>query len=314
MAAATVISQETLDKVTDNAKQSIMDNALCLSLELSRIGTTRKIASNSVDTGADDDMIHISKEILKAPALDKIKKLDGMIRVYIASKCLPAATMFRSGIFLIPWASLEKIDARLEEFKIERKALVNEFVAEYDAAKTEAEQKLGPHFNPNDYPDEERVRASFSMQTRYITFDTPKRLKGVNPEIFAREVEKVRESVANCTEDIKNALRENLLKHVEHMFDKLSEKPDGSKKIFRDSSVNKLKEFLVDFNELNITNDQELAELVSKARSLMEGVDPDSLRKNVDVAGKIKTGFESIKGELDTMLINRKKRDISFDD
>ena len=312
MAAA--ISQETLDKVVDNSQQSIMDNALCLSLELSRIGTTRKIASNSVDTGADDDMIHISKEILKAPALDKIKKLDGMIRIYIANKCLPAATMFRSGISLIPLASLEKIDARLEEFKIERKALVNEFVAEYDAARLEAEQKLGPHYNPNDYPDEERVRASFSMQTRYITFDTPKKLKGVNPEIFAREVEKVRESVANCTEDIKNALRENLLKHVEHMFDKLSEKPDGSKKIFRDSSVNKLKEFLVDFNELNITNDQELAELVEKARQLMEGVDPDSLRKNVDVAQKIKTGFESIKTDLDTMLVDRKKRNISFED
>ena len=312
MAAA--ISQEILEKVEDTQQNSIMDNALCLSLELSRLGTTRKIAAGTVPTGADDDMIHISKDILKAPALDKIKKLDGMIRMYIANHCLPAATMFRSGISLIPWASLEKIDARLAEFKIERKALVNEFVAEYDAAKTEAEQKLGPHYNPNDYPDVERVYNSFSMQTRYITFDTPRRLKGVNPEIFAREVEKARESVANCTEDIKNALRENLLKHVEHMFDKLTEKPDGSKKIFRDSSVTKLKEFLEEFNSLNITNDKELEELVGKARQLMDGVEPDALRKDVSVAEKIKAGFESIKTDLDSMLVSKKKRDISFDD
>lgn len=301
--------------VVDNTQQSILNNALCLSLELSRIGTRRKVNSEAAAQayGAQEDLIHVSKEILVSEALKKITKLDGEIRMYVASKCLPAASMFRSGVYLIPYASIVKINTRLKEFKGMRTALVQEFVAEYDKAKTEAEQNLGPLFDPNNYPDVERVRSLFTMQFRYIEFDTPKKLKGIDPEAYQEELDKAREAVANCTEDIKTALRENMAKLVEHMFDKLTEKPDGSKKIFRDSSVEKLKEFLEDFNSKNITNDKELAELVSKAQQLMEGVEPDALRKDVNVSAKIKAGFEAIKGDLDTMLVDRKKRNISFD-
>ena len=46
----------------------------------------------------------------------------------------------------------------------------------------------------------------------------------------------------------------------------------------------------------------------------MDGVEPDALRKDVSVAEKIKAGFESIKTDLDSMLVSKKKRDISFDD
>src|SRR5579872_4846649 len=273
------MEQSLNDVIDTNNGASILESAMCLSLELSRIGTRRKVNPGEAAKAyeAEEDMIHVSKEILKSTALEDIKKLDGVIRTYVATKCLPAQSMFRSGVYLIPNLSVVKINNRLKEFKAQRESLVQLFMEEYDAVKKDAENRLGPIFDPSNYPDPEQVRSSFRMTFRYMTFDTPKKLKGIDPTVYAEELEKSRQSVAVCTQEIQLALRENLAKLVEHMFDKLSEKPDGSKKVFRNSSVEKIKEFLDDFNSKNITNDKELEELVNKARALMDGVEPEAL-------------------------------------
>ena len=291
---------------------NIMDKAICLSVELRRLGTRRKVAASRVETDADTDMIHVSKEILESDYLDLIKKLDGEIRTYINARCLPS--MFRAGVYLLPITMIEEVDHELAEFGAKRLALVASFVAEYESAAASAASRLGSLYDPRDYPSLERVMAAFSIETRYITFGTPGTLKSISPTIYAREVEKAKASVAAAAEEIKQVMRANMADLVDHLSERLQKKPDGSQKIFRDSLIGNVKEFLATFQARNIVDDNDLAVLVARAGELLEGVDSNDLRTNDQMRNYISDGFTAIKTELDTMLIAKPARVIDFAD
>ena len=144
-------AMSVFDKIEQPDKMSTaMENSINLMVKLRVIGTRRKVSTGSIEVEADKNLIHVSKDILESETLKKIKKVDGKIRAYIDTKCLPY--IFRNGIYLLPITSLEKVDNRLTEFKQEREDLVQQFINEYESIKLEAEPRLGALFNPQDYP------------------------------------------------------------------------------------------------------------------------------------------------------------------
>lgn len=307
---------ETLANITVEPSQTpadILDKAMCLSLELGRLGVKRKISTSSInlDEGVNEDLIHVSKDILDADSLKAITKLDGEIRTYINRKCLPS--LFRSGIYLLPVDFLEQVYQRLEEFKEKREMLVATFVNEYEKLVEEAQTKLGKYFDPMNYPSLAKVRASFSMDVRLLSFSTPTKLQKINPAIFQREMEKAKESIAMATEELRTMWKASFQDLLNHMLDRLSVGENGKQKIFHASSLDKINDFLESFQTKNIVNDTELQELVGQAKQIMEGVSPEVLRKNDQVRDKVKEDFNQIKSKLDQFLVAKPKRVIKFE-
>lgn len=298
---------------TQNGTGNIFDRAVIISVGLTRLGTRRKVASGAVEIETDKSMIHVSKDILESQELQDIEKLDGEIRRYIQLKCLPSP--LKSGCYMLPIPLVEIVDRRLEEFFAQRTTLVEIFLTAYPAKVEDAQRRLGPKlFNPMDYPPLERVRAAFGASSQYLTFGIPGSLESISRSIFARETEKAQARIAVVEDEITQVLRLTLKDLVDHMVSRLAPGEGGKPKIFKNSLVANMTEFLGTFKARNLTNDEELDVLVEQAKGILNGVNPQALRDNTSIRTYVQTEMAKIKGALDTMVMNKPTRQISFED
>ena len=72
--------------------------------------------------------------------------------------------------------------------------------------------------------------------------------------------------------------------------------------------------FLNTFALQNVTDDAELAGLVSKARQLVDGVDATTLRSDDLVRKSVAEGFAELRAQLDKLIVERGTREITFDE
>jgi hypothetical protein len=141
------------------------------------------------------------------------------------------------------------------------------------------------------------------MRWSYFTFQTPEKLKSISASLFQQEQEKAATTWKEATDEVRQALRAGFGELVAHMTDRLT-----GDKIFRNSLVENFADFLETFQARNITNDEELQSLVGKARQMLDGVNPDDLRKQEGLKDTIAAGMGKINSQLDSMIVNRPKR------
>jgi len=295
--------------LTSSAK-TIFENAVCVDLRLSKLRTRRTIATSSVEVEADPDLIHVSKDILDAEELKAVGHLHGEIRRYLWSRHLPSS-LFRNGIYLIPLALVDEVDKKLQTYRTELTNRIKKFLAVYPERIEEAKKRLGKLFDEEEYPSGSRLSEAFEMKVSYITFQTPTSLKSVSSALFQRESKKLEESMAESAREIQQALREAMGSLVEHMVERLTGGDGGKPKKFKDTSIQKVQEFLDTFQARNITGDAQLGALVEKAKKLLVGISPDDLREDDKVRKIVAQGFEKLKGALDGMLQEKGTRKIS---
>ena len=101
---------------------------------------------------------------------------------------------------------------------------------------------------------------------------------------------------------------------VDHLMDRLSSDGEGKKKVFRDTLMEPITEFLRTLPSRNITDSAELKALGEKAEMLIQGINPKLLRTNEELRETVLTGFTDIKSKLDTMIETAPKRIIRFED
>lgn len=286
----------------------IPERTLCLVLDLKRPGNHRRVSTSQVEVDADRDVVRVSKQLLSAPELLAIEHFDAKIRRYVNSFCLPS--LLRGGVFLLPLGLVERVDLRLEELHTERSALVETFLATYPDLVTAARAQLRGLFNPDDYPEVSSMGAAFSFSWRYVSFRVPETLAAIDRSIFAREREKASRQWSEAAGIIQNLLRANMAELVSHMTDRLTPASDGKPKVFRNTAVSNLTEFLKTFEARNVTDDRELTAIVDRARQLLDGVEPENLRRSDDIRETVRSGFAEINRSLDSMITNRPARRI----
>ncbi len=288
--------------------EQLLERAVILVLEMSRAGNRRTVSSEEIEIDADRDEIRVSKRLLEAPQLRAILTHDRAIRRFIKSRCLPS--YFRSGMALLPLALVEVVDVRLEELAAQREVLVARFIEDYPDLVINAQSRLRGLFDPHDYPDPEVVRGAFQFSWRYITLSVPTTLAAIDRSIFTREREKAAEQWDEAARSIQTLLRANMAELIGHMTERLTPGPDGQPKSFGNSLIGKITEFLRNFDARNITDDAALAALVARARELLEGVDPYTLRRSDNLRETVREGFTGLQRSLDQMVGNRPARRI----
>jgi hypothetical protein len=83
--------------------------------------------------------------------------------------------------------------------------------------------------------------------------------------------------------------------------------------VFRDSMVKNMEEFFQFFGARNLVDDQELATLVERARSVMQGVTTEELRTNDLMRDLVRERMEQVKAEMDLNLMVRPSRRLFLD-
>ena len=310
MQATQPISTATATAVDGN----LFDKAVCLTLTMGRFGNSRKAPLTNVAVQADKRRLRLSKQLLVSPELDKIESYDNALRTWVQSRCLPMPAVFK-GSYVLPLGAIEEVNARLEQAeKEERPALIEEFARGYGAEVIQAQADLGDLFDPTNYPGLARVRSMFYLDYRYFNLSTPSKLRDFSLTLFREEREKAARLWQEAMEDGRQYLRALLLELVKHARERLAPGPDGKPKVFRNSLVKNINEFLDTFQIRNIADDAELAGLVKQMRRLAAGVAPADLRSDDSLRAAWAGELTRIEGSLASMVIERPTRRITFDD
>jgi hypothetical protein len=270
-----------------------------LHVKFSGLGNSKKVSNSQVECDADKSLIRVSKQLLDSPELETIRSLDGEIRRYLYDSCLP----FEAGIHLLPTALIETVEARLTDYQTQRRDLVSLFVSAYPRLCEDAARRLRGLYNPRDYPGREEIYNAFSMSWAYISFDAPQALAAISTDIFNREREKIAARMEEAYDEARQVLRETMAELVKHLRERLEAKTDGTAKRLHASTIDSLKDFCRTFDFRNISNDAELAGLVSQTRELLEPVRVDSLRDSTRYRQEISAELSKIETAIDASLL-----------
>lgn len=309
-----VIEQRTIDPV---ALKSIY-----VSLVIGSFGNSAQGDLEEIATEADKECLTITKRLLvnekgsPAAPLARIQSADNELRTWLKKRAFNS--MFRRGVYRAPYTLLDSIVARFEQHYAERHGpggLIDQLVDEYPSLIAEAERRLRKQFRAADYMDTSKLRGSFSMKWSLFTLDTPLALQSIRKDLFANEREKAAQDVMDEVEMIRSALRLELKELTSHMVERLSGTDDkGKPKIFRESMLGNIREFLALFQSRNLADDAELAVLVKNAEAAVAGVSTEDLRESASVRKTTREAFSQIQLTLDGMMQNRPQRSITFED
>ncbi|MDE3220883.1 MAG: hypothetical protein KGO23_16100, partial [Nitrospirota bacterium] len=97
---------------------------------------------------------------------------------------------------------------------------------------------------------------------------------------------------------------------VTHLLDRLSGQEDGKPKKLMPSAINNLLGFLNEFDGQNVSKDSELEKLVAQLKNTLDGVTPKSLKKDSNYRSIVTTSLQSVKAQLDTLMVDRPTRRI----
>jgi hypothetical protein len=306
--------------------EEVKDRTIILNLSFGRLGTRRKVRKEDVKVQAsealqhltgkgpdtDQDLIGVTKKILDSPELKAIEDFDRETRAYVRGYSL--SMPLPAGEHCLPTSAVIKVDTYLMERARQRPILVNRLLDVYEEQVKEAETRLGPLFDPRQYPSREQVAGIFTMEFYYRTDDAPRKLEQISAEIFRREQEKIGQVWQNAGERIEQSLIKAFSDLVNHAVEQLTPIPGGRKKHFHPSNVDRILEFARTFKDRNITGNEDLRRVVEEIERLTNDLSLDDLKKNEDFRDHVRQQFEKARVALSAMIVERPKRLIISED
>lgn len=301
-------------------KVNILDKAVLVNVSFRKLGTSKKVSTDEIEVNADKDLLRVSKRLLQSPEIAAINTFDGGVRAWIYTQTLPS--YLKEGFLFIGLGeggkNVQKFDAQMKEFSVERAKLVDNVCEAYEGLVESDKQNLKDLFNEDDYKSPQAVRDAYSLSWNFLVLAVPTSLPD---NIYQEAQAKLGAEITEAVDAVRYALREEMAKLIDWSIDRLSPDAQGNRKRFKTKSkggqeigfTSRLNEFFKSFDGRDITNDFELLSLVARAKGLMTDVDGELLKNSEPTRDVVRTGFEQIKAELDTMLENAPHRQIEVD-
>lgn len=268
---------------------------------------SKMLAPTQMAPLGDSDWLRAKKYLVNPERLHAIKAVASRARMYLHRKALPFPI---NGLSLIPKDALADIDAALRELQQEFWQEVETFLSLYDFARAEAKRHLGDLFSETDYPVD--IRAKFHFRWQFLTLQVPGKHTLLSPELYAQEKEKFLALMEETRELAILALRQEFRNLLDHLVDRLSGREDGKPKQFKATMIQKLHDFLADFETRNIFQDQELATLVAQAKAIIAGVDPDLLRQDAFLREHVAGAMQRLQDAMAEQLEDLPRRRLRF--
>jgi len=257
--------------------------------------------------GADQAAITASKRLLdpKHPALATVTRLKGRVTKYWKGHSLPFP---EAGIRLIRHDQINAFDSVLGDFRSELNDAVEDLEQHYYDMRDAARLRLGSLYNASDYPS--TLVGAFGIEHSFPAIEAPNYLRELNPQVYEQECQRVHAQFSEAVSLAEEMFLEQLTGLVDHLVDRMSGADDGRPKTFRDSAVDNINEFFDRFRQLSIGGNEELEQLVDRARSVVQGIEPQQLRNNQSLRQHVATQMSGVQASLDGLLIDRPRRNI----
>lgn len=305
----------------------LQENTIAYQMTIHRWGIKRQIKAGLLSEMLPGEkaliekkMLTAGKRIIESPEYDKIVSQDGFATRWLAEHSVPS--ILKKGVYLIPVPFADQVDEYIENYKsLRHNGLVERFLEVYETQRQEAYYLLSGYssganlFDSLEYPTPEKMRTLFSVETSYITFDVPQNLQHVSSELFRREKERVELAWREAETAINSLLVQECTELVSGLQTALQGLNDGTLKRFREANLENLREWASLFLEArNVTDNAELAHVVTSLQSALAGVRSDDLRQDRhSLRSFVQEQLASSQIELKGMLENTPERVIEFD-
>ena len=289
---------------------NIFKNACAFTLLTRKWSNSRQADKDKITTDADKTLLKVTKTLIECAEYDTIGKFMTETRRFVTRRSVP--TFFLKGAYLVKLEVVQMIaDYITSRRDTLKEKLIPALVAAYPPAKDLMLTRLNGQFDEDDYPSIEVLPSLFDITYNFISFEVP---EGLPPGLAKLEKEKLAEQWKETGEKVTVALRATLAEALEHMSDRLKVVPGEKPKIFKNSSFERITEFIDTFKCVDIMNDVELGKLVEKARQVVRGVDPDKLRKDTDMRNSLAARMTEIKTGVDGLLSSTPSRAFALED
>lgn len=276
------------------------------------IGTRKALSSEQIVRAA--DAFEAERKFLTAgkklfdtsdPSFRQVTAVKTTTMNYFKSISLPFP---EPGVRLIRQDQIDVIHSRMTELRDELANAVRLLEDRFADLTAEARDRLGNLFDPADYPSS--LENAFQVDWSFPTVSAPEYLRRLNPELYEQECQRVRSRFDEAVRLAEHSFVEELGKLIDHLSERLSGPDDGKVKVFRDSAVTNFNEFFERFQSLNVGSNSEIDSLVDRARQIVSGVAPNTLRTSGDLRDRISNQLSSVQASLDGMMVDRPRRNI----
>lgn len=277
------------------------------SLGVRKTLTPQQKAQAADSFGAEGAYMSAAKKLLDTthPAFKRVTSVKNQAVQFWRVLTLPYP---EPGLRLIRQSDIESFNDRMTELNGELDEAVEQLNAHYGELVSAARDRLGTLFNAGDYPDS--LIGMFDIQWDFPSVEPPDYLRQLNPQLYEQEAQRVAARFDEAVQLAEQAFMDELSSLVSHLTERLAGHDDGKPKTFRDTSVTNLTDFFERFRRLNVRSNEQLDELVERAKQVVRGVQPQALRDNQSLRQQVNTQLAGVQSALDGLLVDRPRRNI----
>jgi hypothetical protein len=308
----TTISSTDETATTESTVERLRGSTTAVRLSFTWLGVRKTLTPGQKDQaagsfGAEGKFISAGKKLIDTThaSFRAVTKVKGEATKYWKDQTLPYP---EPGMRLIRQSDVADFGRRVDRFKDELSFAVADLEDRYDELRNAARNRLGDLFNASDYPP--TLVGAFGIECDFPNVEPPEYLRRLSPQLYEAECSRVQDRFNQAVALAEQAFSEELARLVDHLSNRLSGSEDGQPRIFRDSAVTNLTEFFERFGRLNIRSNEQLDELVTRARAVIGGVQPQQLRDSQNLRQHVSTQMASIQSSLDQLLVDRPRRRI----
>ena len=294
------------------ASVRLRSNMIAASVSFTWLGIRKSLSTHQRNqaahsVGAEGKFLLAGKKLLDTthPAFKAVTTVRSMAIAYWKGCSLPFP---EPGIRLIRQDSIDEFNPKMNSFRQELSAAVEQLSEHYDELRSTARERLGNLFDPSDYPI--TLEGQFGIEHDFPNVEPPPYLRQLSPDLYQQECQRMQARFEEAVRLTEQAFKEELAHLVEHLTERLSGTDDGKPKVFRDTAVTNLTEFFERFRQLNVRSSPELDDLVTNAQRIVRGAQPQRLRDSASLRQHVSSQLAAVQAGLDQLLVDRPRRNI----
>jgi hypothetical protein len=257
---------------------------------------------------ADARNLRAAKKILdvKNPAYRAVTSIRGKAEDYYKSLSTPYV---EPGVRLMPREKRAEFQDQMDLFRVELDDAVSALDARYFELREQARRALGDLFNPADYPVS--LVGAFGVTYDYPNLGEPPSFLVEDPEEYTRQSRLIRDRFEQAVVLAEEAFLGQFADCVRHICERLDGTgDDGTPRVFRDTLVTNLVDFVEQFRLLNLNSNEQLDQLVERAQGAIRGVSAQDLRDSAGLRERVAGDMARVQVALDRLMSDQPRRRI----
>jgi hypothetical protein len=284
------------------SNRSIASSAMLVELSIGT-WTARKLdkkvtAEVNIDKRADGDAARVNKNLLTGvDQLAAITKYAAAVRNWMYEQTLPWSDF---GARLIPTAKFFEFKRELDDRQAVFYQMVEDFLTVYPTLISTQAFKLGSMFDRDEYPDADELRYKFKFRASFMPVPEAGDFRvDIGNEAMAELQQQYEEDFSSRLEAAMGDVSKRLIEGLAHVSDRLTDKDDGSRKMFQRTLIERLAETVANVRALNVTKNEAVERMASMTEKAIAHVDVDFIKENDTARNKLREEVDSILGAFD---------------